>query len=235
MIFVVLTQVATQSSLLTILGEDFSVYDAIAMADPLHQIEQGIFGKHMWPKIKDLLNRQGPAILDQRRVCSDNFSRRPTLKFCYKILRYPVLSRPKTLPKRCHELEYINCILKQLAPLLEDLLDDSYKKATLRAVRRLACVHLLTRLTTHTDDTLGLLRVDIASFGEAWEDFSSSSFVEGSKLNVSTHFPKLHALSHTPRMIERKSTVDNYETGLGEALHPQSKIDFTHTNHRPGF
>ncbi|CAE6416327.1 unnamed protein product, partial [Rhizoctonia solani] len=52
---------------------------------------------------------------------------------------------------------------------------------------------------------------------------------------ISPSFPKLHSLSHLVESIQSKSTTDNYQTGLGEAQHPQSKKDFEKTNHRPGF
>lgn len=50
------------------MGDEFSAYDAIAIADPLHQIEQGIFGKHMWPKLVKIIGRANCGILDQRCV-----------------------------------------------------------------------------------------------------------------------------------------------------------------------
>jgi hypothetical protein len=53
--------------------------------------------------------------------------------------------------------------------------------------------------------------------------------------SIGVNYPKLHSLSHLVNIIRRKSTTDNYHTGLGEALHPQSKKDYRHTNHQDNF
>lgn len=53
--------------------------------------------------------------------------------------------------------------------------------------------------------------------------------------SIGRHYPKLHSLSHLVDIIRRKGTTDNYHTGLGEALHPQSKKDYKHTNHQETF
>ncbi|KAG9086249.1 hypothetical protein FRC06_003207, partial [Ceratobasidium sp. 370] len=212
----------TQSSFLLIMGSDFTVYDAIALSDPLHQIEQGIFGKHMWPKLIDIMSQTNRTILDQR------FKNVPA---------YPDL---KHFPNGVTSLKYIEghehaTILRLLAPLIEDLLPEEYKKITLKAIRALACIHLLSKMTTHSDDTLELLDKKIIEFGALWEKFSSQFDSSEAESDVSAHFPKLHSLSHMVDSIQRKSSTDNYQTGLGEGQHPQSKKDFQNTNHRPGF
>ena len=43
----------------------FSVYLAVG-ADPLHQIEQGVFGKHIWPWLREELSKKQAKVLDTR-------------------------------------------------------------------------------------------------------------------------------------------------------------------------
>ncbi|KAG8752853.1 hypothetical protein FRC12_011767 [Ceratobasidium sp. 428] len=146
----------TKSYLLTLMGPDYSVYEAIAAVDPLHQIEQGIFGHHMWPKIKAIIGPENRGILDQR------FKEVPI---------YPGL---KHFPNGVTTLQRVQgyehaTILRLLAPLVEDLLPDEYKKATLKTIRALARIHLLAKFTTHTDETLEILDAQIKEFGTLWQ------------------------------------------------------------------
>ncbi|EUC64240.1 hypothetical protein RSOL_437800 [Rhizoctonia solani AG-3 Rhs1AP] len=209
---------ATQSSFIDVMGSMSSIYEAACTADPLHQIEQGIFGHHLWPKLKSLLNRTQKAVLD------DRFKAIPP---------YPDL---KHFPNGITELEYMEghehaTVLRLLAPLIEDLLPPECQQVICSVLRSLAAIHLLAKMTTHTDNTLERLTVQIRKFGELWQ----VRFVFQLLDFVVANFPKLHSMSHLVECIRYKSTTDNYHTGLGEAQHPQSKEDFKRTNHRPGF
>ncbi|KAG8714224.1 hypothetical protein FRC08_012222 [Ceratobasidium sp. 394] len=190
----------------------FSVYSAVT-ADPLHQIEQGIFGKHIWPWIRSGLSKKQAAALDARFK---------------SIPRYPDL---KHFPNGVTALKNVTgtehgVILRLLAPLLEDLIAASSRKVTMAVLRSLAKIHMLAKFTTHTEATLEDLEQEVASFSEAYSKFA--------KLHesIATDYPKLHSISHLVGIIRRKSTTDNYHTGLGEALHPQSKKDYRRTNHQ---
>ncbi|KAG8693215.1 hypothetical protein FRC08_009259, partial [Ceratobasidium sp. 394] len=56
----------TMSTFISLMGRHFSLYRAVA-ADPLHQIELGVFGHHMWPWILDhQLSDARKADLDER-------------------------------------------------------------------------------------------------------------------------------------------------------------------------
>ncbi|QRV90390.1 hypothetical protein RhiJN_18408 [Ceratobasidium sp. AG-Ba] len=191
----------------------FSVYLAVA-ADPLHQIEQGIFGKHIWPWLRDSLSNSQATILDAR---------------C--IPRYPDF---KHFPNGITKLKNITgtefgVILRVISPLVEDLLMLADRKAVLSTLRSLATIHLLSKFTTHTEATLEQLEEQIGLFNSAYSDLAALH------PSIGLGYPKLHSLSHLVDIIRRKSTTDNYHTGLGEALHPQSKIDYRHTNHQDGF
>ncbi|KDN40330.1 hypothetical protein RSAG8_08240, partial [Rhizoctonia solani AG-8 WAC10335] len=193
----------------------FSVYRAIA-ADPLHQIEQGVFGKHLWPWIRDQLSNEKKATLDKR------FRNIPA---------YPDL---KHFPNGVTKLQNVTgkehaVILRLLAPLIEDLLPQQNRKLILSVIRLLAEIHILAKFTTHTDDTLGRLEAIIAKFSPVYAKLASLYPAIGSD------YPKVHSLSHLVDIIRRKGTTDNYHTGLGEALHPQSKRDYQHTNHQETF
>ncbi|KAG9090888.1 hypothetical protein FS749_000205 [Ceratobasidium sp. UAMH 11750] len=212
----------TKSYLLLLMGPEYSVYDAVAAVDPLHQIELGIFGSHLWPKLTAVIGPKNCGILDQR------FKDVPL---------YPGL---KHFPNGVTSLQHVRgfeyaTILHLLAPLVEDLLPDEYQETTLKTIRALARIHLLSRFTTHTDETLDMLDTQIREFGSLWQDFSSQFKTDELKSDVSAAFPKLHILCHATNIIRNKSTSDNYETDLGEGLHPQSKDDYETTNHQPGF
>ncbi|KAG9081342.1 hypothetical protein FRC07_014527, partial [Ceratobasidium sp. 392] len=88
---------------------------------------------------------------------------------------------------------------------------------------------MLAKFTTHTEATLEELDQEIALFGNTYEKLAASYE------SIGVNYPKLHSLSHLVDIIRRKSTTDNYHTGLGEALHPQSKKDYRHTNHQETF
>ncbi|QRW13306.1 hypothetical protein RhiLY_12305 [Ceratobasidium sp. AG-Ba] len=193
----------------------FSVYLAVA-ADPLHQIEQGIFGKHIWPWLRDSLSNSQATILDTRFKC---------------IPQYPDF---KHFPNGITKLKNITgtefgVILRVIAPLIEDLLALADRKAALMTIRSLATIHLLSKFTTHTEATLEHLEEQIALFNTAYSDLAALH------PSIGLSYPKLHSLSHLADIIRRKSTTDNYHTGLWEALHPQSKIDYRHTNHQDTF
>ncbi|KEP45810.1 hypothetical protein V565_239550 [Rhizoctonia solani 123E] len=219
-----INQAKPKSSLLILMGSEYSVYDAVAIVDPLHQLELGVFGRHMWPKLISLLNRKQCATLDQRFV---------------NIPRYPDLdhfNNGVTSLQHIEGNEY-GTILRMLAPLIEDLLPSKHNKIVLKTLRTLACIHLLSKLTTHTKETLEMLDEKIVELGEHWEIFSSQfqNKENESDVTVSARFPKLHALAHYVDIIQNKGTSDNYETGLGERQHPQSKTDYDRTNHQPGY
>ncbi|KAG9119885.1 hypothetical protein FRC07_004877, partial [Ceratobasidium sp. 392] len=193
----------------------FSVYRAVA-ADPLHQIEQGIFGKHIWPLIKETLSPKQATILDSRFK---------------KIPRYPDL---KHFPNGVTSLKNVTgnehaVILRLLPPLIEDLLPSSTRHSFITVLRSLAKIHLSAKFTTHTEASLEELDQEIALFSGA---YAKLALVYES---IATNYPKLHSLSHLVDIIRRKSTTDNYHTGIGEALHPQSKKDYRHTNHQDTF
>lgn len=46
-------------------------------------------------------------------------------------------------------------------------------------------------------------------------------------------WPKMHSLVHLVESIRAKGVVANTSTDGGEALHPQSKVDYRRTNKQP--
>ncbi|QRV91941.1 hypothetical protein RhiJN_19959 [Ceratobasidium sp. AG-Ba] len=118
-----------ESSFFDIIPSIHSIYDAV-VADPLHQIEQGIWGKHLWPWIRDQLPKNSQAILDER---------------IKSIPRYPDLKR---FPNGITKLEYLTgkehgIILRIVIPLIEDLLLEKYRKLILGTFRSLAIIYLM--------------------------------------------------------------------------------------------
>jgi hypothetical protein len=170
----------------------FSVYSAVT-ADPLHQIEQGIFGKHIWPNLRDGFSKKQATVLDTRLVY-------PIL--AYSILYLRTMIRFKNLPRYpdlkhfpngvttlknvtgmehgviLHVCEYIpvhvsvlNLVLaylQLLAPLIEDLLPKASRKITLKVLRSLSKIHMLSKFTTHTEATLEDLEQEIEIFGDSY-------------------------------------------------------------------
>ncbi|KAB5587904.1 hypothetical protein CTheo_8654 [Ceratobasidium theobromae] len=206
---------SVRSVFLDVIPPIHSVYNTI-IADPLHQIEQGIWGKHLWPWIRDQLPRASKEILDARFK---------------SIPRYPDL---KHFPNGVTGLKYITgkehaVILRTIGPLLEDLLSKEYQGLILSTFRTLAIIHMLAKFTTHTDISLEELGRQIYKFNRL-----HSKMVQIFD-NLNANYPKFHSLSHLVDIIRWHSTTDNYHTGLGEALHPQSKKDYRHTNHQMDF
>jgi hypothetical protein len=52
-------------------------------------------------------------------------------------------------------------------------------------------------------------------------------------LGLTFCWPKHHNFNHTLDLLRRKGPTDNYETGLGESLHPQTKTDYERSNGQP--
>ena len=46
-------------------------------------------------------------------------------------------------------------------------------------------------------------------------------------------WPKHHSFNHAVDIIRRKGPSDNYESGIGESLHPQVKADYERSSHQP--
>ncbi|KAG8734828.1 hypothetical protein FRC10_011393 [Ceratobasidium sp. 414] len=113
-------------------------------------------------------------------------------------------------------LRMFTILTQVIVPLINDLILDEYRKLVLRTFRSLAKIYLMAKFTTHDDITLEELDEEITS-------------------NVQANYPKFHSLSHLTGIIRQHSTTDNYHTGLGEALHLQSKRDYRRTNHQPNF
>ncbi|KDN42568.1 hypothetical protein RSAG8_06711, partial [Rhizoctonia solani AG-8 WAC10335] len=205
-----------RSAFLDIIPPIHSIYGAI-IADPLHQIEQGIWGKHLWPWIRDQLPTASKLILDNR---------------IRSIPRYPDL---KHFPNGITGLKYVTgkehgVILRSIAPLLDDLISDEYRKVVLGTFRTLATIHMLVKFTTHTDVSLEELGQQIRKFNRL-----HAKLVQTFPDALGGNYPKFHSLSHLVEIIQRHGTTDNYHTGLGEALHPQSKKDYRRTNHQQDF
>ncbi|KAG9098331.1 hypothetical protein FS749_004060 [Ceratobasidium sp. UAMH 11750] len=204
-----------RSAFLDIIPTIHSIYDA-GIADPLHQIEQGIWGKHLWPWIRDSLPTESKQILDHR------------------VKAVPLYPDLKHFPNGITDLKYMTgkehgVILRMIVPLIEDLVNEKYKKLILGTFRSLAKIYMMAKFTTHNDMTLERLDREIAEYDHLHRKLADT--FEG----VATNYPKYHSLSHLTHIIRWHSTTDNYHTGLGEALHPQSKKDYRRTNHHPDF
>jgi hypothetical protein len=52
-------------------------------------------------------------------------------------------------------------------------------------------------------------------------------------LGLSFSWPKHHNLDHAVELLRRKGPTDNYETGIGESLHPQVKTDYERSSGQP--
>jgi hypothetical protein len=61
-----------------------------------------------------------------------------------------------------------------------------------------------------------------------------SQKIEEADLGLTFQWPKMHILAHYRDMFIRKGPADNYHTGIGDPLHPQSKKDFRRSSHMPG-
>ncbi|KAG9124969.1 hypothetical protein FRC07_009515 [Ceratobasidium sp. 392] len=88
----------------------------------------------------------------------------------------------------------------------------------------------MAKFTTHTDITLEELDKEIERFDRLHRQKLADIFE-----NLRPNYPKFHSLSHLTYIIRQHSTTDNYHTGLGEALHPQSKKYYRRTNRQPEF
>ncbi|KAJ3552152.1 hypothetical protein NM688_g4302 [Phlebia brevispora] len=195
-------------------GYVFDLYRAFA-ADPLHEIEQGVYGKHIWPWILEhILDKDMQDHVDAHFIA------------------LPPFPRIHHFPNGVTSLQYITArehstILRYLAPAITGLI-TAQEHLILPLIRHLACVLVLVRFESHTDDTLALLEEKIQLFGH----FAQA--VEDAGLEISFNFPKYHTtMKHMVDHIHAKGTVDNYGTDLGEALHPQTKRDWRRSNHQP--
>jgi hypothetical protein len=52
-------------------------------------------------------------------------------------------------------------------------------------------------------------------------------------LGLKFSWPKHHNLHHAVELLKQKGPTNNYETGLGESLHPQVKTDYERSSGQP--
>ena len=52
-------------------------------------------------------------------------------------------------------------------------------------------------------------------------------------LGLEFSWPKHHNLHHAVELLRRKGPTNNYETGIGESLHPQVKTDYERSSGQP--
>ncbi|KAG9100964.1 hypothetical protein FS749_011472 [Ceratobasidium sp. UAMH 11750] len=171
---------------------------------------------------------QTPLALDSKRAAREKQNQTGQqvsvfgYEFCFRCLthvgrikaiqRYPDL---KHFPNGITDLEYITgkehgVILRMIIPSLAE-------------------IYIQAKYTTHNDITLERLDKEIERFDELHRELAQT--FDG----VHGNYPKYHSLSHLTAIIRRHSTTDNYHTGLGEAMHPQSKKDYRRTNQQPNF
>ncbi|KAI0315267.1 hypothetical protein OF83DRAFT_1173981 [Amylostereum chailletii] len=185
-----------ESAFFKVMNPISSIYDTF-ICDPLHQIEQGSFGKHIFPWIEGLLNNKAKAAFNT------NFKMIP---------RYPGM----------HHFPNSVLSLQNISGMEHNIICYGAVHLWLAAGRR----HTNLR-PCHTDITLRLLEASIARLDAA------ARAVQGLGSGITFEFPKMHSNAHTVDIIRRKATVDNYHTGLGEGLHPQTKKDYRRSNHQP--
>ncbi|KAL1725193.1 hypothetical protein EV714DRAFT_256070 [Schizophyllum commune] len=201
-----------KNTLIELFGQYISVFDMF-IADPLHQIEQGEWGRHWWPWLLNVLPDRSLDLLDESfKACS----------------RYPNVHHFRN---GITELKYITGdeqgqVLHRIIPFLVGLLPE-HETDILRTLRALAVIHMLcASFTIHTEETLEWLDDAVRRYAHATQIIR-----EG--LGIKFEWPKHHALVHLTDIIRRKGPVDNYETGLGERLHPQIKRDYRRSSKRP--
>ncbi|KAL1662130.1 hypothetical protein GGF50DRAFT_117329 [Schizophyllum commune] len=201
-----------KNTFLQLFGQYLSVYDMFVV-DPLHQIEQGEWGRHWWPWLLEKLSSESLDAIDE------------SFKSCY---RYPDVHHFRN---GVTELQYITGgeqgqILRRISPFLVGHLPD-HEAEVLQALRALAVVHLLcASFTVHTEETLEWLDRAVEEYARA------TRVIRSLNLGITFNWPKHHALAHASDIIRRKGPADNYETGLGERLHPQLKRDYRRSSKR---
>ncbi|KAL1669102.1 hypothetical protein GGF50DRAFT_85638 [Schizophyllum commune] len=131
------------------------------------------------------------------------------------------------------ELKYITGneqgqILRYTGMYLNGMFKKQYQGTVLRALRALAVIHLLTKsFKVHTEVTLDYLDEQIKKYDEATRTLRDYD------IGLQFNWPKHHSFAHASDIIRRKGPCDNYETGLGERLHPQLKRDYKRSSKRP--
>jgi hypothetical protein len=91
----------------------------------------------------------------------------------------------------------------------------------------------------HTDITLAHLQEHIEAYNKLTQvdtfslqilttlaDCSIIQDFAHTDLGLTFAWPKHHNLDHVIELLRRKGPTDNYESGLGESLHPQVKTDY---------
>ncbi|KAH9934362.1 uncharacterized protein B0H18DRAFT_1207855, partial [Fomitopsis serialis] len=202
-----------QNLFLLIFGWFLCIFSAFSV-DPLHQIEQGAYGQHIWPWLLDtVLNAYAQQDLDQNFKSIPPFPNIPHFHGGITSLKY--------ITAREH-----NAILRYLAPRMAGI-SPVHEALVMPVLRSLACVLLLIRLEVQTEATLELLEAQIDKYGEACKA------LEEAGLGIAFGWPKQHSFKHAVELLKRKGAASNGFTDMGEALHPVVKSDWRGTNHQP--
>ncbi|KAL1700589.1 hypothetical protein EV121DRAFT_295055 [Schizophyllum commune] len=202
------------NTFIEVFGRHFSIFDTFVL-DPLHQIEQGEWGRHWWRWLLECLDDKALDSIDRG------------FKDC---TRFPGVHHFR---HGITELKYITGneqgqILRYIGIHLLGKFKKEYEPTILQALRALAVIHLLTKsFKIHTEATLDDLDRHISKYDVATREIREAD------IGIEFNWPKHHSFTHASDIIRRKGLCDNYETGLGERLHPQLKRDFKRSSKRP--
>ncbi|KAJ7797629.1 hypothetical protein B0H14DRAFT_2389551 [Mycena olivaceomarginata] len=176
--------------------------------DCLHYFDGGIWGRHVWPLLKEYLQEHCLA-----SVFNNNMSQFP---------RWPGLAHldsPTTID--FSDAETFWTILKCALPCLVQLLPAN--SCLVRAVRVMQKIRIMVGLEVTIKSRLDQTRELISEYGEICQ-------VIRRELGKDFNFLKQHSLSHALNDIRTKGTSRNMNTRVGEGFQQEVSAMYQKTN-----
>ncbi|KII90328.1 hypothetical protein PLICRDRAFT_107314, partial [Plicaturopsis crispa FD-325 SS-3] len=191
-------------------GFRFSDPYAAYCYDTLHSDDLGKWGKHIWPLILDVLEKQGNGALGR---LAENFRSMPRW------------SRLKNF-QNVTTIEYADGqayldILKGILPCLVQILPRN--SPLIHCIRAYARYRMMVGLHCMSESRLKRLEKYLAAY-EYWSTKVAHLYEKN------FDFFKQHASSHGPRDIRARGTTDNFSTRPGEGVQQEVREAYEETN-----
>ncbi|TFK59648.1 hypothetical protein BDN72DRAFT_890374 [Pluteus cervinus] len=199
--------------------------------DRMHQYAGGLGGRHLWPKIKDILEKlthidshifgkqSGSGLLDKQMAVMPRWEK---LNHFNKVMKIEFTDARKA-----------EDLLKQLLFAAHNILTEELSPAgylLLKTLRSYINLDSYAAMRVHTEKTIAAGREEVKRFSARYLEYAEyfgyikkPDGTDSDVLNVNIHYPKAHMHAHLFDDIIDKGVALNYTTMVNERLHHNLK------------
>ncbi|TFK66709.1 hypothetical protein BDN72DRAFT_131967 [Pluteus cervinus] len=199
--------------------------------DRMHEYAGGLGGRHLWPKIKDVLEelkhidseifgtQNGSGLLDKQMAAMPRWEK---LNHFNKVMKIEFTDARKA-----------EDLLKQLLFAAHNILTEEHTPAgylLLKTLRSYINLDSYAAMRVHTEKTIAAGREEVKRFSARYLEYAEyfgykkkEDGTDSDVLNVNIHYPKAHMHAHLFDDIIDKGVALNYTTMVNERLHHNLK------------